>query len=130
VKDLLSFLTALSKTSSHTCIKRAQNVIIQASVVNSTMNSTRMRIVHVRVFEIRIPNLISGFRREVDENCALLGHYAASSGNSLPTFRANQSVPSSGVKNPKEESHCYAMAYTNLGTTVTKLWFIVKCLCG
>jgi len=24
--------------------------------------------------------MISGFRREVDENCALLGHYAASSG--------------------------------------------------
>jgi hypothetical protein len=24
----------------------------------------------------------SGFRREVDENCALLGHYAARNGNS------------------------------------------------
>jgi hypothetical protein len=24
--------------------------------------------------------MISGFSREVDENCALLGHYAASSG--------------------------------------------------
>jgi hypothetical protein len=30
---------------------------------------------------------ISGFRREVDENCALLGYYAVSRGNSLPTFR-------------------------------------------
>jgi hypothetical protein len=30
---------------------------------------------------------ISGFRREVDEICALLRHYAAYSGNSLPTFR-------------------------------------------
>ena len=30
---------------------------------------------------------ISGFRREVDENCALPGCYAASGGNSLPTFR-------------------------------------------
>jgi hypothetical protein len=36
-----------------------------------------------------------GFRREVNKNCALLGHYAASSGNSLPTFRNNLSVPSS-----------------------------------
>jgi hypothetical protein len=26
---------------------------------------------------------VSGFRRQVDENCALLGCYAASSGNSL-----------------------------------------------
>ena len=35
---------------------------------------------------------ISGLRREVDETCALLGYYAAYSGNSLPTFRANISV--------------------------------------
>jgi hypothetical protein len=33
--------------------------------------------------------VISGFRRKVDENCALLGYYAASSENSLPTFRDN-----------------------------------------
>jgi len=31
--------------------------------------------------------VISGFHREVDENCALLGYYAANNGNSLPTFR-------------------------------------------
>jgi hypothetical protein len=30
--------------------------------------------------------VISGFRREVDANCALLGYYAASSGNFLPTW--------------------------------------------
>jgi hypothetical protein len=30
---------------------------------------------------------ISGFRREENENCTLLGYYAASSGNSLPTLR-------------------------------------------
>jgi len=46
--------------------------------------------------------VISGFRREVDENCARLGYYAASSGNFLPKFRDNLSVPSSGVKIPKE----------------------------
>jgi hypothetical protein len=33
--------------------------------------------------------LISGFRREVDENYALMGYYAASSGNFVPTFRDN-----------------------------------------
>jgi len=37
------------------------------------------------------------------ENGALLGYYAASSDNFLPTFRDNLSVPSSGVKNPKDE---------------------------
>ena len=37
--------------------------------------------------------VISGFRREVDENCAILGSYAASSGNFLPKFRDTLSVP-------------------------------------
>jgi hypothetical protein len=41
--------------------------------------------------------VISGFRREAAENCALLGYHAASSGNLLPTFRDNLSVPSSGA---------------------------------
>jgi len=35
---------------------------------------------------------ISGFRREVDEICALLRHYAAYSGNYLPTFRDKRNV--------------------------------------
>jgi hypothetical protein len=34
-------------------------------------------------------SLISGFRRDFDEICALLGYYAASCGNWLPTFRDN-----------------------------------------
>jgi len=33
--------------------------------------------------------MIASFRREVDVNCALLDYYAASSGDSLPTFRDN-----------------------------------------
>jgi len=36
------------------------------------------------------------------ENCAPLGCYTVSSGNLLPTSQNNVSVPSSGVKNPKE----------------------------
>jgi hypothetical protein len=39
--------------------------------------------------------LISGFRRDVDVICGLLGNYTASCGNYLPTFRDNVSVPSS-----------------------------------
>jgi hypothetical protein len=42
------------------------------------------------------------------ETCALLGYYAASSGNFLPTFWDNLSVASSGVKNspltPEDET--------------------------
>jgi len=41
----------------------------------------------------------SDFRREMDENCALPGYYAASNDNLLPTFRDYISVPSSMVKN-------------------------------
>ena len=33
--------------------------------------------------------VISGFRREVDENCVLLGHYAAGGGNSVLTIRSH-----------------------------------------
>jgi len=35
---------------------------------------------------------------EAEENCAVLGYYAASSGNSLPTFQDNLSTTSSKVK--------------------------------
>ena len=51
---------------------------------------------------------ISGFRREVDGNCVLLGYYAARSDNFLSTFRDNLSVASSAVKNPNIRilDHC------------------------
>jgi hypothetical protein len=42
--------------------------------------------------------VISDSRRDADAICALLGYYAASNGNSLPTFRDNVSVPFSRVK--------------------------------
>jgi len=42
-------------------------------------------------------DVIPGFRREVDEICALLGYYVAYVDNSLLTFRDNKSVPSSRV---------------------------------
>jgi hypothetical protein len=47
-------------------------------------------------------SVTSGFRRDVDEICALLGCYAASSGNPLRTFRDKVSVPSSRVKQSNE----------------------------
>ena len=43
------------------------------------------------------PWVTAAFRRDAD-NCALLGYYAESSGNFLPTFGDNHSVPSSRVK--------------------------------
>ena len=52
-------------------------------------------------FQTKQPHVISDFRREVEDNCALLDYYAATSGNSLLTFRDNISVPSSRIKNSK-----------------------------
>jgi len=42
--------------------------------------------------------VISGFRREIFESWTLLGYYAESSDNFLPTFRDNLSVPYLGFK--------------------------------
>jgi hypothetical protein len=47
--------------------------------------------------------VISGFRLEGNENFTLLGYYAESGGNFLPTFRDSLSVPSSGFENPNPE---------------------------
>jgi hypothetical protein len=52
-------------------------------------------------------SLISGFRRDVDEICGLLGYYTALCGNCLPTFRDNVSVPSSRVKIPSSVWKCH-----------------------
>jgi len=41
---------------------------------------------------------ISGFRRDANKICVLLGYYAAYSVNSLPMFRGNLTVPLSMVK--------------------------------
>jgi len=52
-------------------------------------------------FKIRFDRIatyeISGFRREVEENCTFLGCYTAFSGNLVQTFRENLSVPTSKI---------------------------------
>jgi hypothetical protein len=40
----------------------------------------------------RLVCVISSFRREVDENCAVLGYYIATTGNFLPKFQDNLSI--------------------------------------
>jgi len=50
----------------------------------------------MEIYEI-VNCVVSGFRREADRNCAVMGYYAASNGNLLLTFRDNLSVPSSRV---------------------------------
>ena len=78
---------------------------------------TDMLIVDFRNFANTPKNtrVISGFRSDVDENCALLGYYVASSGNSLPTFRDNLSIPSSRVENG-----CHATSVRNYHYSLRK----------
>ena len=66
--------------------------------------------------------MISGFRRGVNGNGALLGYYAAT--NFLSTFRDNRSVLSSGVKNSKERLFSQYMFYIGNSMDVECRWFI------
>ena len=78
-------------------LKLCAEFLARNELVNTTMDHlvTPNEIMCTGLFW----SVISGFRREVDENCALLGCYAANCGNALPTFRDNLSVLSSRVKN-------------------------------
>jgi hypothetical protein len=58
--------------------------------------------------------VVSGFHLEVDENYALLGYDAASSGNSLPTFRYYLLVPLSRVKSKSLKDETDKL-YRNVG---------------
>ena len=60
-------------------------------------NNIRLNIlikVHLVAYQVSI-------NHQDPEYCALLGYYAESSSNSLPTFRDNLSVPSSRVENQR-----------------------------
>jgi hypothetical protein len=52
--------------------------------------------------------LTSGFSRDVIEICGLLGYYAASCGNCLPTFRGHRIGPIfTGQESDKERKPAY-----------------------
>jgi hypothetical protein len=55
----------------------------------------------LKTFDSRVPRKTFGPNKKKVDIFALLGYYAALSGNSVPTFRDNISVPSSRVKKSK-----------------------------
>jgi len=71
--------------------------------------------------EPRLFGVISGFRRDVNEICALLGCYAAWSGNSLPTFWDELSVPSSRVNYAEQSGKALPMFRDNLSAPFPSL---------
>jgi hypothetical protein len=44
--------------------------------------------------------IVIRIKKTVGGNCTLLGHYAGTGGNFIPTSRDKLSIPTSGVKNP------------------------------
>jgi len=68
----------------------------------------------------------SGFRREEYENCALLSHYAACSGDSLPTFRDKLTGPIfKGFLTPEDgmgPTGCRETAVNNYQPTLTNFY--------
>jgi hypothetical protein len=68
--------------------------------------------------------VISGFRCELNEICAVLGFYAASNGNFVPTFQDNLSVSSSKAKQSKNTCFIFEDGTDRLSQKVgTKLPF-------
>ena len=65
--------------------------------------------------------MVSGFRSEEDENFILQDYYAGSSGNFLPTFWDNISVPSLGFKNPKLLFDSWTMKMGLIGCPETRV---------
>ena len=59
---------------------------------------------------------VSGFRRDVDEICALLAYYATLSGSYVLTFRNNLSIPSSRIKKSKPLEDRTDRLSQNVGT--------------
>ena len=95
----------------------AEVVSVMSTYAAITLTSQQQRLGKQRMLVMRlkpaplmhmayqISRLVSCFRREVAENCALLGYYAASTGNSLSTFRDNLSVPFSKFNNLENGRH-------------------------
>jgi len=96
------------------CTFTAVKFIITYTHIHTHTQMTQLHSLHLHRRQLLVPQcfhtyglhnmasdmcVISDFRREADENCALLGYYAASGRNFLPTFRVNLSIPSFNYRN-------------------------------
>jgi len=90
--EVMSFCTWYTASETHGNF--AQWVFIKMKVFSSANDvlyvwicGYRLRDSSRYMSDTQLRCMTSGFRREVAENCTLLGYYAASSGNFLRTFR-------------------------------------------
>ena len=80
--------------------------IFNKSVLPINMSSRRPQYISVECNQMQLPYIwkkITILSNPREENCALLGYYAASRGNFVPTFQDNLSAPPSRVKNKKKK---------------------------
>jgi len=68
---------------------------------NSRFSDFASRLKMIVIVSNFLHEVVSIFQRDVVACCTLVGYYAASSDNSLSTFRDNLSIPSSRVKNSR-----------------------------
>jgi len=94
IKLLVTIFIMLSRMSLLPCFNNSSK-----SFIHTCFQSCLTKCNHM--ISITTAWMISGLHRKVDENWTLLGYYAASSGNSLPMFWYNLSVPSSVGKNAR-----------------------------
>jgi hypothetical protein len=73
-------------------VRKILRSLISESVWGTGLTDGRV-LVTLSYVTFLLKCVISGLRREVAENCAVMDHYAANSGNFSPTFRDNLSVP-------------------------------------
>ena len=95
--QFMNFLCMTLNLESQVCSKCVRN-----QGAHAFPRDNKCRLLHCINFNIIRQVVISGFCHEVDENCALVGYYVASSSNFLLMFWDNLSIPSSVLKNPKE----------------------------
>jgi len=85
----------LSKTELHYCVHKSPPGVAVLSKVNPVHPHPPTLFISGRDKSITVPELTITAHRE---NCAILGYYAASSINSLPTFR-DLGCPETSVRN-------------------------------
>ena len=88
--EVLSIKIALSQVED-----RGQEQVVLLRPQQGNFGFHEMSVIYLLL------SVMSGFRRELDENLRSSGYYAASSGN-LITDVSGQSVPTSIVKNPEK----------------------------
>jgi len=84
-----------------TALSRSSNWVLPFNVSNPIFHTILISFSASKMTDC----VISGFRLEADQNCALLCYYVDTCGNFLPTYRDNLLVPSCRVKNP----HCLTL---------------------